>query len=287
MSASRTFSFRTLNVFTAGSDDPFSGNPLCVFEDARGLSTEEMQALARQLNLSETTFVLPAGDDGATAQVRIFTPTYEMPFAGHPTLGTAHVVRDLLGTGDEVVLRVPAGDIPVRAVGDRWTLQAKTPAAQPVQASREQLAAMVGLPVEAIGAEPLLVNTGVTQLILPVRSVEDVRAASADPRLLRESASSLGDEALVYVWAPVDDEVVEARLFFTQGASAIEDPATGSACANLGGWFHLHGERGLRRVVHQGAQVGRPSVLDLEVDDEGQILVTGEVRQVGTGNFTL
>ncbi|GAA1259895.1 PhzF family phenazine biosynthesis protein [Oryzihumus leptocrescens] len=287
MSASRTFSFRTLNVFTTGSDDPFSGNPLCVFEDARGLSTEEMQALARQLNLSETTFVLPAGDDSATAQVRIFTPTYEMPFAGHPTLGTAHVVRDLLGTGDEVVLRVPAGDIPVRAVGDRWTLRAKAPAAQPVQATRERLAAMVGLPVEAIGAEPLLVNTGVTQLILPLRSVEDVRAASADPRLLRANASSLGDEALVYVWAPVDDEVVEARLFFTQGASAIEDPATGSACANLGGWFHLHGERRLRRVVHQGAQVGRPSVLDLEVDDEGQILVTGEVRQVGTGNFTL
>ena len=103
MSASRTFSFRTLNVFTTGPDDPFSGNPLCVFEDARGLSSEEMQALARQLNLSETTFVLPAGDDGATARVRIFTPTYEMPFAGHPTLGTAHVVRSLLGSGDEVV----------------------------------------------------------------------------------------------------------------------------------------------------------------------------------------
>ena len=100
MTSTRELPFRLLNVFTEG-DDPFSGNPLCVFEDASGLSEEEMQGLARQLNLSETTFVTPpVGEE--TATVRIFTPSYEMPFAGHPTLGTAAVVSDLAGGRDRV-----------------------------------------------------------------------------------------------------------------------------------------------------------------------------------------
>jgi len=103
-------SYRLLNVFTDG-DNPFSGNPLCVFEDATGVSDEDMQHLARQLNLSETTFLTPGTAD-VTANVRIFTPNYELPFAGPPTLGTAHVVRDLFGTGDAVVLRMPAREDP-------------------------------------------------------------------------------------------------------------------------------------------------------------------------------
>src|SRR5665811_2001486 len=98
-------SYRLLNVFTDG-DDPFSGNPLCVFEDATGLSDKDMQDLARQLNLSETTFVT-SGHADVTANVRIFTPNYEMPFAGHPTLGTAYVVRELFGGGDAMLLRMP------------------------------------------------------------------------------------------------------------------------------------------------------------------------------------
>src|SRR5499426_3738673 len=96
------YAFRIVNVFTVDGDR-LSGNPLCVFEDARGLTSEQMQALARQMNLSETTFVLPS--ERATAHVRIFTPGYEMPFAGHPTLGTAHVVRALRG-GDQLALEM-------------------------------------------------------------------------------------------------------------------------------------------------------------------------------------
>ena len=108
------FAFRIVNVFTRGG--ALTGNPLCVFEDARGLGDAAMQALARQFNLSETTFILPS--DRATARVRIFTPSYEMPFAGHPTLGTAHVVRSLAGAGDSVTLEMLAGVIPVTAAGD-------------------------------------------------------------------------------------------------------------------------------------------------------------------------
>src|SRR5882672_845175 len=113
------YPFRIVNVF---AETPLGGNPLAVFENARGLDDATMQALARQFNLSETTFVLPS--TSATARVRIFTPTFEMPFAGHPTLGTAHVVRSLTGTGNAVTLEMKAGIIPVDAQEDIWTLRA-------------------------------------------------------------------------------------------------------------------------------------------------------------------
>jgi PhzF family phenazine biosynthesis protein len=117
-------SFRILNVFAR--EGRLTGNPLCVFEDGRGLSGEQMQALARQFNLSETTFILPS--QRATAHVRIFTPSYEMPFAGHPTLGTAHVVRAMLAPdASEVMLEMKAGIIPVWVWGNRWRLCANKP----------------------------------------------------------------------------------------------------------------------------------------------------------------
>ena len=118
------FSYRIVNVFTRGGA-PLSGNPLCVFERAQALDVQRMQALALQFNLSETSFILPS--ERASAAVRIFTPRYEMPFAGHPTLGTAHVCRALGLGGDRLTLELPAGIIAVRATGDRWTLQAMTP----------------------------------------------------------------------------------------------------------------------------------------------------------------
>lgn len=278
-------SYRILNVFTDG-DSPFSGNPLCVFEDAAGLSDQDMQDLARQLNLSETTFIT-SGDADATASVRIFTPNYEMPFAGHPTLGTAHVVRQVFGAGDEVVLRMPAGDIPVQASGNVWTLQANPPTSSAVEVSHSDLTAMIGLTADRVAAEPLWVDTGTVQLILPLRTAEDVRAASADPGLLAQFATRPGGESLVYLWAATGPETIEARLFFTQNHAAIEDPATGSACANLGGWFLSNGERGIRRRIHQGSAIHRPSVLDLVVSDEGTIFVTGTVREIGRGTFAI
>jgi len=277
--------YRLLNVFTDG-DSPFSGNPLCVFEDATGLSDEDMQDLARQLNLSETTFIT-TGQADVTANVRIFTPNYEMPFAGHPTLGTAYVVRELSSAGDAVLLRMPAGDIPVHARDNVWTLQANAPTSFPVEVSRSDLTAMIGLTADRVAAEPLWVDTGTLQLILPLRSARDVRAASADPSLLVEFATRPGGESLVYLWAPTGPDTIEARLFFTQNHSVIEDPATGSACANLGGWFLASGQRGIRRRIHQGSAIQRPSVLDLAVGQDGTILVSGTVREVGRGTFTI
>jgi hypothetical protein len=116
------YAYRIVNVFTQGRT-VLSGNPLCVFERAQALDGARMQALALQFNLSETAFILPS--ERANARVRIFTPQYEMPFAGHPTLGTAHVCRALGLGGDRLTLEMPAGVVPVRASGDRWTLQAR------------------------------------------------------------------------------------------------------------------------------------------------------------------
>ena len=113
------YPFRLINVF---AESALAGNALCVFEDARGLSGEAMQALARQFNLSETTFLLPS--QSADARVRIFSPAAEFPFAGHPTLGSAAVVRQLRSLGRELTLEMPAGIIPVQCGSDHYTLQA-------------------------------------------------------------------------------------------------------------------------------------------------------------------
>ena len=279
--------FRIINVFTV-EGDRLSGNPLCVFEDARGLSTEQMQALARQLNLSETTFVLPS--DRATAHVRIFTPGFEMPFAGHPTLGTAHVVRALRG-GDHVTLEMKAGLVEVKATGDAWILRAaKAPETRKVDASREELARMLGLAANAVSDEPLWVNTGVEQLVIPIRTPALVRAARPVPELIaRHGYSEARNEAMAYLWSadPSPSDLL-VRFFFTQHGAVIEDPATGSACANLGGWLVARNHAlPFAASLRQGEAVQRPSQLGLRVDADRSIHVTGSVIELGRGTLEL
>jgi len=282
------YGFRIVNVFTVG-DDKFSGNPLCVFDSANGLTDTQMQALARQMNLSETTFVFrePLGRHMAYIpvgpEVRIFTPGFEMPFAGHPTLGTASVVA----VGDEVTLEMRAGNVHVKREGNDWTLRAvQAPVTRPVEATRAELAAMVGLPAEAICDEPLWVSTGVEQLVIPVATIAQVNAARPSFDLLEKHGfSSTRQEAMAYLWARgVGDQYV-VRFFFTLSGSVIEDPATGSACANLGGW-HIATGKPLPMVatLRQGDAVGRPSRLVLRVDADKSIFVSGSVIELGSGH---
>jgi PhzF family phenazine biosynthesis protein len=275
------YAFRILNVFTVAGDR-LSGNPLCVFEDARGLSDAQMQALTRQFNLSESTFILPS--DTASAHVRIFTPAFEMPFAGHPTLGTAHVVRALRG-GDQLTLAMKAGIVPVMAHRDTWTLRAaKAPETRPVAATRAELAQMVSLPDDAVCDEPLWVNTGSEQLVIPIASGDLVRAARPVVDLIiKHGYTDARQEAMAYLWAP--DGTV--RFFFTQLGAVVEDPATGSACANLGGWFLARGRTPVTMTLRQGDAVARPSQLGLRVDAERNIFVTGSVVELGTGSIDL
>ncbi len=283
--------FRLVNVF---AQTPLSGNPLCVFEDARGLDGPLMQAVALQFNLSETTFVLPS--QRASASVRIFTPTFEMPFAGHPTLGTAHVVRTLRATGDALKLEMPAGIIPVQANGGLWTLQANAPVHRQPTASPADLAAMLGLaPADLADAPALWVNTGSDQLVIPLASRDAVQRALPRAELLLAHGSN-GQRAMAYVWAYEPDDVnavdggraVVARFFFPKHASVIEDPGTGSACANLGGWLLATGAPLPQQLtIAQGAAVGRPSRLFLEVTADARILVSGRVIEIARGVLSL
>jgi PhzF family phenazine biosynthesis protein len=281
--------YRIVNVFTVDGDR-LSGNPLCVFEDARGLTSAQMQALARQMNLSETTFVLPS--ERATAHVRIFTPGFEMPFAGHPTLGTAHVVRALRANEPNehrVTLEMIAGIVEVTAQADRWTLRAaKPPATRAVTATRVELARMLGLPDAAVSDTPLWVNTGVEQLVIPIASADHVRAARPVPELIaKHGFSETRDEAMAYLWAR-DGKDLLVRFFFTQHGAVIEDPATGSACANLGGWMLATGRAlPIEETLSQGEYVGRPSRLGLRVDEKRDIYVTGSVVELGRGTLSL
>jgi trans-2,3-dihydro-3-hydroxyanthranilate isomerase len=277
----RQFSYRIVNVFTLDGD-AFSGNPLCVFEDARGLDDATMQALALQFNLSETTFVFPS--EKATARVRIFTPAFELPFAGHPTLGTAHVVRDLKEAGDALTLEMKAGLIPVSAHENEWTLQANAPTSRPVDATKAQLAQMLGITAADVADVPLWVNIGTEQLIIPLTSVDAIRRCAPDAALLQRYGQVSAERYLAYVWAEAGDGKVEARFFFPKGAAVMEDPATGSACANLGGWFLARRvELPLARTVRQGDAVRRPSRLGLRVDEEQRIFVSGEVVELSRG----
>jgi trans-2,3-dihydro-3-hydroxyanthranilate isomerase len=286
----KAYSFRILNVFAR--EGRLTGNPLCVFEDGRGLDDATMQALARQFNLSETTFILPS--EKATARVRIFTPAYEMPFAGHPTLGTAHVVRSLKG-GDALTLEMKAGLIPVNARGDRWTLSANAPRSRAVEQSNADLAGILGLGAADIGDRPLWVNAGKEQLVVPVKSADAVRRAKPGADAFTRLKSEDG-QSMAYVFCD-DGAAVEARFFFPSGPSIVEDPATGSACANLGGWFAtLHPGKAIARTVSQGEKVKRPSTLYLTVTPpsalgegrgEGQILVGGNVVELGRGSVNL
>lgn len=281
-----SYAFRIVNVF---AEERMAGNPVAVFEDARGLDAATMQALALQFNLSETTFVLPS--TSAAARVRIFTPTFEMPFAGHPTLGTAHVVRALRG-GDAQTLEMHAGIIPVRAHGDEWTLQANAPRTRAVAASRGELAAMLGLDAPDIGRDPLWVDTGSEQLVIPLASAGAVQRCAPRADLLAQHGSVTlpggGARAMAYVWAETGADAVQARFFFPKHGAVVEDPGTGSACANLGGWLVATGAPlPQRRTITQGEAVGRRCVLQLVVDTGGQIFVAGRVVELGRGTIDL
>ena len=275
------YAFRLVNVF---AESTLAGNPLAVFEDARGLDDATMQALALQFNLSETTFVLPS--DRATARVRIFTPTFEMPFAGHPTLGTAHVVRELAGTGDKVGLEMKAGTIPVEASGDVWTLQANAPKHRAPQASRATLAAMLGLATAEAGPSPLWIDTGSDQLVVPLASFDAVRRAVPRPDAMREHATN-GTRSMAYAFAREGNRVL-ARFFFLKHGAVVEDPGTGSACANLGGWLLATGAALPQKLaIDQGEAVGRPCRLGLEVTVDRRILVSGRVVELARGELRL
>jgi PhzF family phenazine biosynthesis protein len=281
----RELHYRLVNVFATA--EALSGNPLCVFEDGSGLDERTMQALALQFNLSETTFVTPS--TRADARVRIFAPSGEMPFAGHPTLGTAAVLSHM-GRGGQgrITLEMAAGLIPVQVDGERCTLMANAPVWRETDAPPEALAAMLGLSVEDLATGARWVSTGNEQLLIPLVSEAALARVAPVPTLASRWAN---DRGMVKLCCFVDSGGPEQpmRFFFEKQRGVIaEDPGTGSACANLGGWW-LSERRPLplQRTLRQGDHLGRPCRLGLAVTATGQVEVSGRVVLLGAGSLRL
>jgi trans-2,3-dihydro-3-hydroxyanthranilate isomerase len=298
--------FIQVDVFT---DTPFGGNPLAVFPDAEGLITEEMQRLAREMNLSETTFVLPPQAPGADFKVRIFTPAKELPFAGHPVVGThwvlAHLglvelqepvteVRFELGVGVlPADLHVAAGEV------ERVVMTQDRPTFHAVLEDLTDLTAGLGLPAEAItetGLPVQVVSTGVPQMMVPVRSLAEVRGLDADQldvAALNRVCRAVDTEC-VMVFA-LETERPEADVHVRMFAPLLgvpEDPATGSANGGLGAYLVHHRavpvtEPTVYVVSEQGAELSRPSTLYVEVDHRNgeptAVRVGGQVAPVIEG----
>ena len=281
------YRFRLVNVF---AESTLGGNPLAVFEDASGLDDQTMQALALQFNLSETTFVFPSSI--ATARVKIFTPTFEMRFAGHPTLGTAHVVRETMTAGNQVTLEMLAGCIPVGADGDVWTLRANAPRTSAVTASCREIASALGLDEADFASEPRWVDTGSEQLVVPLTSAAAIDRCRPDGRLMERYCHN-GQRAMVYVWARdgapnANVQHASVRFFFLKDGAPVEDPGTGSACANLGGYLLSQSESlPLSWQLSQGTHIDKPCVLKLQVDADHNIYVGGRVIALGHGYISL
>ncbi|MFN3515038.1 MAG: PhzF family phenazine biosynthesis protein [Phenylobacterium sp.] len=257
------YRFVTLDVFT---QTRFGGNPLAVFPDARGLTDAQMQALAAEFNLSETTFVLPPQDSANTARVRIFNTTAEMPFAGHPTIGTGWVLaREGFGKDGLLRLEVPAGVVEVRADADGAMIAAPKPLSTGPDIAAEVVAACAGLQPSDVRTDrhvPTFASVGNPFVIAEV-SGEALGRASPDLAAFR--AATAHDEDLrqrfsIYLYAR-EGENVRARMFAPLSGT-YEDPATGSAATPLAALLlSLTDATEGRWDIVQGVEMGRPSLL--------------------------
>ena len=263
-----TYSFVTLDVFT---EVRFGGNPLAVFPDASGLDAGQMQAIAREFNLSETTFVLPPEDAANTARVRIFTPQAELPFAGHPNVGTAWVLAGM-GRDRDGGLRFEeqAGLVEVsvrRRSGEVTGCRVAAPQALSVADAppTDDLAACAGLASGDV-LEAAVASVGTPAVCARVRG-EALGRAAPDLAAFRATAArwpTFAGRSLLCLYARADDAAVRARVFAPLHGIA-EDPATGSAATALGALL-LSREEGDRLAfdMHQGSEMGRPSLMKVE-----------------------
>ena len=296
----------TADVFT---DRPFAGNPLGVVLDAEGLTTAEMQAVANEFGYAETTFVLPPADPAHTAHVRIFTPGVEVPFAGHPNIGTAVVLageasRDGRPVPARLVFEEAAGLVPVDLVEEGGMvvgaeLTAPEAHSRRDHATPEQAAACLSLSADDIATDrhgPQVCSVGLPFLIVELRTRDALRRATPDVREIGRLMPLGGADA---IWcytrdvAPDDEVDVQARMFSPLDGTG-EDPATGSATAAAAGlWASLSEQRDgeLRYRVSQGVDMGRPSrLLPRVVKRDGAIAsihIAGRAVEVMRGTIDL
>jgi trans-2,3-dihydro-3-hydroxyanthranilate isomerase len=293
----------TVDVFT---DRAFGGNPLALVLDAGGLSTAQMQAIAIEFNYSETTFVLPPRDSANDAQVRIFTVTSEIPFAGHPNVGTAFVLATQAKTPPERLrFEEGAGLVSVeilkeggRVVGAELT--APQPLNKLTQFGAGQTAACASLSAADIRTDPhppLIVSVGMPFLVAELNSRDALRRARPDAAAFAQALPCDGAFA-VYLYTrdvlPAEASDLQARMFFPGSSGLIEDPATGSATVAAAALLaDLAGERDgeLKLRVGQGVDMGRPSLLLTRVRKQNGAVISAHVGggcvQIMEGTFRL
>jgi len=290
-----TYSYHTADVFT---DVPFGGNQLAVLPDAAGLTDEQMLAITREFNLSETVFVFPPDDPKNTRRLRIYTPSGELPFAGHPTVGTAYVLAqtgEITLTGEEtrIIFEEGVGPVPVliRASAGKPVFTqlsaAKIPERRPASIDAAGLAEVLSLdPSDIRSDEPFVpeaVSVGLPFLFVPLRTIDALgRARVREDVWERSLKKSWAPD--IYLFVETGDGVVRSRMFGPK-VGVSEDPATGSAAAGFGGYLAARSSKRdgtLKTLIHQGVEMGRPSRLEVETD-----VVGGEVKAVRVGGASV
>jgi trans-2,3-dihydro-3-hydroxyanthranilate isomerase len=289
--------YLTADVFT---NELFGGNQLAVFPDASEIPFELMPRIAREFNYSETTFVLPASDPKHTRRVRIFTPGGELAFAGHPTIGSAHVLAtigavELTGDQTHIILEEGVGPVPVtiRASAGKPTFAqltvAKLPEVGPPPPNPARLAAMLSLKTDDLVGSDLpaeAISCGTPFLFVPLRDRAAVERARARVDLIEETLGNYWTQ-MVMVFAleaerPGSD--IRARMF-APTIGVPEDPATGSAAVGLGGYLAARDPRfdaQYRWVIEQGFEMGRPSIMEVEVEKKA-----GAITAVRVGGHSV
>jgi trans-2,3-dihydro-3-hydroxyanthranilate isomerase len=294
--ANRTFSVVQLDVFT---NRPLEGNQLAVLPDARGLSDEEMQKLARETNLSETTFVFPRDPEVEQREghkVRIFTVNEELPFAGHPTLGTAWCLYQQ-APAPEIVLDLRVGKVPVSFEQRDGQLFGEMRQVDPTfgrNHSHAAVAETLGLPVAELDESlPIQsVSTGMWFTIVPFRSLATLQNLKVSWHQMESYLRELGDNSFFYFVCRETvnpDATLHARMIFYNG----EDPATGSAAGCCTAWAVRNGvlASGQQGLIEQGLEIRRPSAIYIRADNVGgeikNIRVGGHVVQIIDGRVTM
>jgi trans-2,3-dihydro-3-hydroxyanthranilate isomerase len=280
--------FRIVDVFT---DRPLAGNQLAVVLDAGELATERMQAVAREFNFSETTFVGPSTADGCDWRVRIFTPSAELPMAGHPTIGTAVTLEALGRVTERAVFELGVGPTPVRVRPGWAEMDQRPPTFGAEHPDPERLAAALGTRREEIGAGlPIqAVGTGLPHLMVPVRSLAALGALA--PRGEHWDAALEGFPGMgAYAFVREAEDGFDARCrMFVNNLGVVEDPATGSAAGPLACFLarYTDGDGAPAYRFRQGVEMGRPSVLEAAIDRNGEeiaaVRVGGHARIVADG----
>ncbi len=271
--------FRQVDVFTA---TPYLGNPLAVVHDADGLTTEQMQVFASWTNLSETTFLLTP-DDEADYQVRIFTPTLELPFAGHPTLGTCHAWLEAGGQSPQagvVTQQCGAGLVAIR-VGDDGLAFAAPPLVRsgPVdEALAARVAEMLGIGTDAI-VDLQWADNGPGWIAVLLASADAVLAVRPRPGDLNVGIAG--------PHPPGGPAAFEVRAFFPAGGATHEDPVTGSFNASLAQWLLSTGRAQAPYLARQGTALGRSGRVQISLDADGQVWVGGSVVTCVSGTVEL